>query len=245
MALSARRTPGVSNRSRENLILIVPLLGLLALRLVTRAWGSVTPLDVAMDLAGMALLLTGLAIRVCARQWKAERSHDGLVTDGLYGYVRHPLYLGSFLLGTGICLLLGDAILLAAYVALFWLSHGSVIRREEAELERVFGETYSRYRRRVPALIPNTLSISRRIVPRRRREAVLRECDAICVWLALPLLIQLGEAVALSQSYTSRDVGAWYAAACGGALVTLVLLWLRLKPEYREMIRDERARHTA
>lgn len=76
-----------------------------------------------------------------------------LVTTGIRARVRHPVYLGhlceliGWSLGTGlvvIYLLMGFAIITGAIM----------IRMEDAELERRFGEPYRQYRRSTPAVIP-------------------------------------------------------------------------------------------
>jgi protein-S-isoprenylcysteine O-methyltransferase Ste14 len=76
-----------------------------------------------------------------------------LVTTGIRTRVRHPVYLGhlcemlAWSLGTGlvVCwLLIGLAIATGAVM----------IRMEDAELEKRFGEEYAAYRERVPALLP-------------------------------------------------------------------------------------------
>jgi protein-S-isoprenylcysteine O-methyltransferase Ste14 len=79
--------------------------------------------------------------------------NQNLVTDGLHGYVRHPLYVGHF------CTLLGLAIstgTVAVWGLLaFALFAGAImIRFEDAELEQRFGAPYREYRQRVPAVIP-------------------------------------------------------------------------------------------
>lgn len=76
-----------------------------------------------------------------------------LVTEGLYGYVRHPLYASLLLLTWGIfCKQPSVATLLAAGVgsmALFMTA-----RVEEAENLRSFGEQYLRYMQRTRMFIP-------------------------------------------------------------------------------------------
>ena len=77
-----------------------------------------------------------------------------LVTQGAYGVVRHPVYLGAFLiwLGLGVGFLspavLGIVIL---YVIPAYLLY---VRDEEAMLEGAFGDGYRRYRQAVPRLVP-------------------------------------------------------------------------------------------
>jgi protein-S-isoprenylcysteine O-methyltransferase Ste14 len=233
--------PKRSIRSRQNLVLILPLLLFAGWRLATRHPGPLLPADFLLATAGTLFLAAGLWLRLCARQWKAERSHDGLVTDGLYGYVRHPLYAGSFLLGLGLSLVLRDGLLLLAYIPVFWLSHAPVIRREEADLEQRFGPEYATYRRRVPALLPrpaSEVSYERGpVLPRRLREAVVRESDALCIWLAVPLFVGLGEWAA-AGSAGSR----WLPALLVFGILLLACAWIRLKQEYRTLARAERAR---
>lgn len=240
MALSIRRAPRTSVRSRQNLALILPLLFLVVFRLATRPPASEQWSEVLMDAGGMLLLVAGLVIRVLARQWKAERAHDGLVTDGLYGYLRHPLYLGSFLLGFGLMLVVGDWLLLSAFLVLFAVNHGTVVRNEERDLEQTFGQTYQRYRDAVPALLPRFRHPALRITPHRLREALVRECDALCIWLALPLVVQLFE---WSLHRHGRPGGAGlYPLVLLATIAALAFVWVRLKQEYTGLIRRERAR---
>src|SRR5689334_4372237 len=130
MALTVLSPSRTSQRSRQNLLLIVPLLLLVVFRLLTREPPVIGWLTALTASLGVTMLLSGLALRVLARQWKAERSHEGLVTDGLYGYLRHPLYVGSFLLGLGLTLILGDWLIVLAFLALFTVNHGMVVKSE-------------------------------------------------------------------------------------------------------------------
>jgi protein-S-isoprenylcysteine O-methyltransferase Ste14 len=236
MAISVRQAPRISSRSRENLAWIVPLALLLGFRAATGAVPG--PSSALLSVSAMGLMLLGVAVRLTARQWKAERCGDGLVTDGLYAYLRHPLYLGSFLLGAGLALLLADPLLLGAFVVLFWLSHVSVLRREEAELEAVFGEAYREYRSCVPGLLPR-FDRPRRVLPQRLDEAILRESDALCAVLALPLVLHL--ALSLRQPAP----GGWQVPLLLFALATVVVVWARLKLDYRILITRERRERAA
>jgi len=67
-----------------------------------------------------------------------------LITTGLHGRVRHPIYLAH------LCNMLGCAI--ASVFAI--LTGILLIRLEDQELERRFGEEFRDYRTRVPALAP-------------------------------------------------------------------------------------------
>lgn len=76
-----------------------------------------------------------------------------LVITGIHARVRHPVYLGhlceliAWSLGTGLAVIYA--------LAAFAIVTGAImVRMEDAELERRFGEPFRRYRDSTPALIP-------------------------------------------------------------------------------------------
>ena len=76
-----------------------------------------------------------------------------LVISGIREHVRHPIYLGH------LCEMLawsvGSGLLVCYGLTVFAIITGAImIRLEDAELEKRFGEEYSQYRKRVPALLP-------------------------------------------------------------------------------------------
>ncbi len=84
---------------------------------------------------------------------ESDRHEQRLVTTGLHAHIRHPLYFGH------LCTMLGWLVLAQSRAVLALLVWGVatgalMIRAEDAELERRFGETFRAYRRRVPAVIP-------------------------------------------------------------------------------------------
>jgi protein-S-isoprenylcysteine O-methyltransferase Ste14 len=79
---------------------------------------------------------------------------DGrLVTSGIRARVRHPVYLAhlcemlAWSLGTGL-------VVCWALTAFAMVTGAVMIRLEDAELEKRFGEEYAAYRSRVPAVLP-------------------------------------------------------------------------------------------
>jgi hypothetical protein len=70
--------------------------------------------------------------------------------------VRHPIYLGHLLMLLGWSLGSGLAVLYAL-TAFAIVTGALMIRWEERELERRFGQQYREYKRRVPAIVPRRL----------------------------------------------------------------------------------------
>ena len=72
-----------------------------------------------------------------------------MVTTGIHGWTRNPIYLGMFLALIGLAIGF-DTLWLLMMLVLFWLLiRYGVVAREEAYLERKFGDVYRGYRSRV------------------------------------------------------------------------------------------------
>ena len=76
-----------------------------------------------------------------------------LVTSGIYRWTRNPMYLGMALIYLGVAILLNSLAALILLVPVLAIIQSQVIAREEAYLERAFGNEYVAYKRRVRAWI--------------------------------------------------------------------------------------------
>jgi protein-S-isoprenylcysteine O-methyltransferase Ste14 len=94
------------------------------------------------------LAKTGLSI-----VFGEERREPGVIRKGVFGVVRHPVYLSEILLYFGLFMLsmsLASAVVLViAFIFLHYIS-----RYEEGLLIEHFGEEYEQYMREVPMWIP-------------------------------------------------------------------------------------------
>ncbi|MEX2049559.1 MAG: isoprenylcysteine carboxylmethyltransferase family protein [Gemmatimonadota bacterium] len=101
---------------------------------------------------GVCLTVLGLGVRA----WAAGtiRKDEALTTTGPYAYARHPLYLGSFLIGIGLGIAGGHWIWPVGVATYFALVYSPTIREEAERLTELFGHRYVHYARRVPALVP-------------------------------------------------------------------------------------------
>lgn len=75
-------------------------------------------------------------------------------TTGMYSIVRHPLYLGNFLIGFGAALVQAVWWLPVIYGLAFWIYYERIMFAEEAFLEQKFGQTYRRWAAATPAFLP-------------------------------------------------------------------------------------------
>lgn len=155
----AGRTPSIAARFAEFVIrrrvpISIVVFGSLVVRdLLAR----VVPHDVVdltdpKTIAGLAAVLLGLALRSWAAGFLVKDTE--LTTTGPYAMVRNPLYLGSFLMIAGFCVLFDDPpnmwICPATLLMLYWPK----IRREEQGLAKRFPEAWSRYASHTSRLLP-------------------------------------------------------------------------------------------
>ena len=93
---------------------------------------------------GAVVAAVGEAIRV----WAAGHLEKGreVTTSGPYAYTRHPLYLGSVLIGIGLAVASARAVVAALVLAYLGITLTAAIRTEEAHLTEKFGVAYPAYR---------------------------------------------------------------------------------------------------
>lgn len=128
---------------------------------------QVTPLDWAalvLTTAGAALVTTAKLTLGRFHTWTGfHLQKTTIVRDGIYGYLRHPLYTGIFLVEFGGLALVSPRLaqlqlgLLPITVAtVLYLMTFNVLmaRRESREMARKFGPEFDAYRSQVRAFIP-------------------------------------------------------------------------------------------
>jgi len=123
-------------------------------------WGLPLPgAPVPRHLVGMTLALAGVIIIVAARTSFARENTTFspldpsraavLVTDGVYGLSRNPMYLGTWLALLGVGIMLGSLYsVLFSIVYVIWVDRLQIVP-EERLLAAEFGDSYQAYRRAV------------------------------------------------------------------------------------------------
>lgn len=77
-----------------------------------------------------------------------------LNTTGIYSLVRHPLYVGNFLIWAGIGIYTYDPVYLLLLILIFWIYYERIMYAEERFLEEKFGHELAEWAEKVPAFFP-------------------------------------------------------------------------------------------
>lgn len=85
---------------------------------------------------------------------RVEQIADSLNTSGIYATVRHPLYLGNFLIWLGPALLPAHLWFIVSFCLFYWLYYERIMFCEEQFLRAKFGTVFTDWAAKTPAFIP-------------------------------------------------------------------------------------------
>ena len=106
-------------------------------------------------IVGYALAFAGIGMFIEGwRELYRARKKNQLVTDQLYGLVRHPQYLGLFIALFGEGVVHWPTIFSVVLFPVIVLAYVLLARKEERTMMERFGEQYRAYQRRVPKFMP-------------------------------------------------------------------------------------------
>jgi protein-S-isoprenylcysteine O-methyltransferase Ste14 len=85
---------------------------------------------------------------------RRSRTVQRLVTYGIFGWARNPLYIGNFLIWIGFTIISGVYWFLPIAIVIFAIEYSLIVRYEEGVLESIFGAEYLAYKQSTPRWIP-------------------------------------------------------------------------------------------
>ena len=148
-----------------------------------------TPYEIYYEMTALIISLMGLFIRVYTvgytpKNTSGRNTDEGQVADtlntcGIYSIVRHPLYLGNFLMWFGPTMLTGHIWFIIAFVLFYWIYYERIMFAEEQYLRRKFGETYLEWSINVPAFIPKFKNFKNSQLPFSWRKVLKKEKNGL------------------------------------------------------------------
>jgi protein-S-isoprenylcysteine O-methyltransferase Ste14 len=102
---------------------------------------------------GVLTFAAGLSLARKSEEVVFHNQAGTVIDTGVYGYVRHPMYLGSLLILLGFTVTTLSILSLFVWVALF-LFLDRMATYEEHDLTRILGQPYADYQKRVPKWLP-------------------------------------------------------------------------------------------
>lgn len=102
--------------------------------------------------AGAFVAVIGLAIRAWASGYL--KKNEELTTSGPYAHTRNPLYLGTFLLGSGVAVGGGALWFVGMFVTFYLVIYIPVMFAEAETMHEMFAAEYEDYSQQVPLFAP-------------------------------------------------------------------------------------------
>jgi hypothetical protein len=143
----------------------------------------------AVGMGGVAVraLVIGFAPRGTSGRNVEQQEASVLNVSGMYSLVRHPLYLGNFLMWLGVILVMRSWWVTVIMTLVYWLYYERIMFTEEEFLRRKFGAAYEQWSNARPAMVPRAgarwvppaMDFSWRNVLRREYSGV---CGLIASW---------------------------------------------------------------
>lgn len=123
----------------------------------TAPWGN-PALEQAKDALALLIVVSGLILRASVIGYAYIRRGglnkrvyaDELVTEGMFGVCRNPLYVGNMLIYVGLFVFHGNPVVIVVGCTLFAFFYQCIVYAEEAFLPDKFGAAYKAYCRDVP-----------------------------------------------------------------------------------------------
>ncbi|MGD9762372.1 MAG: isoprenylcysteine carboxylmethyltransferase family protein [Candidatus Binatia bacterium] len=156
-------------------------------------WGS-ERWDLRMDVLGFVVAALGQALRMTVIGYayivrggaKKEIAAPRLVREGFYAHCRNPMYMGNFLLLTGLALIYSAAVVYVVLLPICIVSLLAIVKAEERFLSQRFGTEYAEYCRRVPRFVPRLRGLRATMASMRFdwRRMLRKEYGTTLAWLS-------------------------------------------------------------
>ncbi|MFZ9660791.1 MAG: methyltransferase family protein [Chitinophagaceae bacterium] len=184
---------------------------------------------IAYVVAFLGVFIRAYTVGFSSRNTSGRNTAEGQVADsvnttGIYSIVRHPLYLGNFFMWLGVALLTHNGWFIMFFIALYMIYYERIMYAEEQFLRGKFGEAYTSWAAKTPAIIPDFSKFKSNTNTFSWKKVLKKEKTGI---LLLNLLFLLFSAI---ESYDSisifSDVSPWsylFIASIGYYVIVKIL----------------------
>ena len=156
-----------------------------------------------------------------------EKFADTLNTTGMYSIVRHPLYLGNYIVGLGISLIQLQWWLPVIYTLVFWIYYERIMFAEEDFLRGQHGRTFENWAARTPAILPAFSQWERPNLPFSFRNVLRREYTGMMFIVLAHTGVNFFDHVV--KEHRMAWEAFWLTFSIGGGVVYVTLRHLKKK----------------
>jgi protein-S-isoprenylcysteine O-methyltransferase Ste14 len=158
---------------------------------------------------------------------------ESLNTTGIYSVVRHPLYLGNYLMWAGITLYVLHFWFFIVVSLLYWLYYERIMFAEEQFLEEKFGQEFNNWSKETPAFVPSL----RRLRPAKYsfslKRVLSKEYSGLLYMVIAFIYIQTLQDIFIHQKFVVNEISLIILVTTLALVFILKLISKRFWQEYR------------
>jgi protein-S-isoprenylcysteine O-methyltransferase Ste14 len=153
------------------------------------------------SLAGLCLRVLTIGFVPSSTSGRSTRQHRAveLNTTGMYSVVRHPLYVGNFIVFLGFVLTLKSVVFVLFATIAYIVYYERIMLVEEAFLQSTYGDEFRAWAAQTPTIIPRFRSWLRPKLSFSWRTALQREYHSVLLIGTVFFLSKLSEGLVLRQ----------------------------------------------
>ncbi|WAC12323.1 methyltransferase family protein [Dyadobacter pollutisoli] len=178
----------------------------------------------------LGLLIRALTVGYAQKNTSGRNTQnqvaDHLNTSGMYSIVRHPLYLGNFFMWLGVAMLTQHTWFIVAFTLVYWFYYERIMFAEEQYIKTKFGEVFSDWAAKTPAIVPNIFQWHNPDLDFSFRKVLRQEKNGLA---AIFILFFLFDTIA--EYIAFRDVqfrhGEWIILFTAGCVLYIILKFLK------------------
>lgn len=207
---------------------------------------SIDPFEAYYPYICLLVSFLGLIVRVVTVGYTpantSGRNTETQVADtvnqlGIYSTVRHPLYVGNFLMYLGLAMLTHNIWFVLIYILVFYLYYERIMFAEEQFLRKKFGEIYTKWALNTPAFVPNFSQFQKADLYFSWRKVLKKEKNGLAAMFALFYLFYLIRNYVF-QGKITIDYSFWFISTCFSLILYIILKYLK----YNSNILNEEGR---
>lgn len=126
---------------------------------------------------------------------------EQLNTTGMYSVVRHPFYLGNFIIWVGLSLFLRLWWVSISLILIFTIIYGFIIVAEERFLETKFGQAYRDWAGKTPAFLPRFKGWQPSELPFSFKVAIKREYSSFFAMITAFFVLEIFSTFVVEKDY--------------------------------------------
>lgn len=215
---------------------LVVLVGGLAIFMYQKNTGTFVELGQNYWYFSLIVGLIGLLVRIytvghtpentSGRNTTGGQLADQLNQTGIYSLVRHPLYLGNFLMWLAVAMLTANTTYIVGFILAYWLYYERIMYAEEQFLRGKFGKSYTDWASNVPAFIPKLSGFISPKYPFSIRKVLKKEKNGVAALFGLFFIFEIAGNYASDGEYNFEKTF-WFWGFIISVIVYLILKMIK------------------